>query len=642
MNSKILKIIVLMLTMFLAKDVLAYQTYNGTFYEAEKINGVYFYKHRNDTEEEKFEYHNFHSQATVYRKTTDNNIVYCIESWAPIRGALNQDHLNTETNRPTYLSLSVAKRIEALAYYGYGYKDENYDHTDSKWYAITQYLIWQIQAPNIEHYFVSSISSTNPIYPFEDEIAELNYIVDKNMKAPSFKDYENIKNLYLEESITLTDTNDVLGNYRALLSSDKITLKRISNNEFIITARATGTYFLYLTRSFRHYSKSYSYYQSDKYQDMFEPGNIDLKSIGFEFHGQEKIENPKDEISESGGDSNDNESSKEETPDETNSPEVGDKEEETTDVDKETTEEDPKENVNQNPTEVGDSNGNDKEENEETSNSKEDEDNNSTEKEDIKEDNKTEVPSTSEEDSKHEIPEEPENKEDPSDVDKETTENEDNKSNVGDESPEESDSKNDEDKEETKEEENSSNGEMPNEGNQNKEDLPKDELIDETNSKEEIKGEMNKSEEEIPDKDENAKEDSERPNIPEQADKNLENTNNEKSDEGTQEFINIPKDDATSNLTHPEDPVISDNKEETEKGDTSRDENFLSSQEDTNNLNKNEILSIEAEQIDNEINIKNLDNEPVEVEVPATDANAFSLIFYILSAIGLLKIRNAK
>ena len=84
------------------------------------------------------------------------------------------------------------------------------------------------------------------------------------------------------------------------------------------------------------------------------------------------------------------------------------------------------------------------------------------------------------------------------------------------------------------------------------------------------------------------------------------------------------------------------NKEETEKGDTSRDENFLSSQEDTNNLNKNEILSIEAEQIDNEINIKNLDNEPVEVEVPATDANAFSLIFYILSAIGLLKIRNAK
>lgn len=271
-TKKAIGIVAILFAVFLMGDVNAYQVYSGTFYEAEKIEGVYFYKHREDTESESYKYHNFHSQASIIRKTSDNNIVYCVESWEILTGSKNGDHVDTEKDYPAYISYETSKKIEALAYFGYGYKDLEYDHTNPLWYAITQYLIWEAEAPNIEHYFVSSLDSTTPIYPYTKEINELNELVRKYLTRVEF-DYYSQQNMIVGEPHTFKDKNGVLKDYQVIAASD-IKINSISNNEISLTVLSPGKQVINLLQTYKYYGKTYKYYQSEKYQDMLEPGNL--------------------------------------------------------------------------------------------------------------------------------------------------------------------------------------------------------------------------------------------------------------------------------------------------------------------------------------------------------------------------------
>lgn len=290
MKRKITGIIAVILTVLTAQNVKAYETYEGTFYEAEKIEGVFYYKHRDDTATEKYEYHNFHSQASIYRKTEDNNIVYCVESWAPISGAPNGSHLIMNKKYPSEWDYEVATRVEALAYYGYGYKENGYDHTNPIWYAITQYLIWETASSHIDHYFVSSISSSTPINPFDAEIKELNDLVNSHITKPMFDDYANKQNINVGEKTHLKDIRNVLKNYQRLESST-LKIEKINDSEIVITASKEGNHTMYLYQSYDYYNKPYTYYHSSNYQDMLEPGNIPLRkeTVGFYAKNEEII-----------------------------------------------------------------------------------------------------------------------------------------------------------------------------------------------------------------------------------------------------------------------------------------------------------------------------------------------------------------
>ena len=106
---------------------------SATFYEAEYIDNIYMskYQYSNKT--------TYYQKARFFRKTGTNEFAYCIE---PLN-FFNENSTYESTISPSYLSEYQKEMIKRIAYFGYGYKN----HTDVKWYAITQLMIWQYAEP---------------------------------------------------------------------------------------------------------------------------------------------------------------------------------------------------------------------------------------------------------------------------------------------------------------------------------------------------------------------------------------------------------------------------------------------------------------------------------------------------------------
>ncbi len=558
MKTKIAAILTAILSVLLVSDVDAYQAYDGSFYEAEKIKGVYFYKHRDDTDTKKYQYHNFHSQATIYRKTTDNNVVYCVESWEPISGAPNGSHLIVNRRYPDSWEYDVSSRVEALAYYGYGYKEGGYDHTDPKWYAVTQFLIWQVTSSDIKHYFTSSISSTTPIYPFENEIGELNYLVNQHTVKPLIEDYINKQNIEVGKRVILKDVRNVLDNYQKIESST-LNVEKISSNELAVTASTEGNHNLYLFQSYSYYNKPYTYYRSDKYQDMLEPGDILLRRETFGFTAKiPEDDSASTEIVEI--------IVKPDEPDNTSTEEIPNDE----DIKEGTI---PSDNFE----ELG---GGENEE--ETSSESEEEtpdEKNEEEKSEFEEEDKN-LPI-------EENPNFPENKEDTPSSDKtEETENVDKKEDTPSVSEDTTPDNKDEGEEKQESEE------------------------DDKTAKDETSNNSENKEESIPPLSENEDKNKPEDNFD---DKPIINNNQEN------ESVDINKGTTTSN--------------EKDKDDKEQKESLI---EEKDSKDDEELVNKEL--------VNKLENnyEPIEVEVPATDASVLSVLFYFLSIFGLLFIHHAK
>lgn len=276
MKLRLLCIITIILAVLFSSKVKA-ASYSGYIYEAEKIPNVYYYKHREDTADIKYEYHNFHSQAAIHRRSSDNAIVYCIESWKGLTGSNVGDF--QEENSYSKLSPSQLDRIKKLAYFGYGYQDQFYNHTDLKWYAITQYMIWQVQAPNIEHYFVNSISSSTPINMFEREIAELNYLVD-SLPNPMRVSYN--ESILLGKSKTIKIDN--LKNYEISYSDNLAVETNLDNNTVKITPKSASNAYVNFKKKYNRQGEVFHYYVSDNYQDTMSVGDLESEEIKYEIN----------------------------------------------------------------------------------------------------------------------------------------------------------------------------------------------------------------------------------------------------------------------------------------------------------------------------------------------------------------------
>lgn len=49
------------------------------------------------------------------------------------------------------------EKISLIAYYGYGYFDSKVNHTDLKWYSVTQFMIWQVVPHGYDIYFTDKL-----------------------------------------------------------------------------------------------------------------------------------------------------------------------------------------------------------------------------------------------------------------------------------------------------------------------------------------------------------------------------------------------------------------------------------------------------------------------------------------------------
>ena len=190
--------------------------YNGKLYEVwDTESGVNVYAAESNG------YMDYNSW--MIKSTIDNKIYYCIDPATPLEGSSSGSH-NLYTDKEeiinkTDLTEAKYKKVQLLSYYGYGYKDENIDHTNKKWYGITQIMIWRIMRPDLSWTFKSSRNASPNNNLYASEVAELNKLVNDYSVLPSFAG----KNITVKSgnSITIEDTNKVFNKY---------TVTNVSNN----------------------------------------------------------------------------------------------------------------------------------------------------------------------------------------------------------------------------------------------------------------------------------------------------------------------------------------------------------------------------------------------------------------------------
>ena len=181
----------------------------------------------------------------MIKSTSDNKIYYCIDPATPLVGSYSGSH-NIYTDKDevianTDLTLEKYKKVQLLAYYGYGYKDDYVDHTNKKWYGITQVMIWRVMRPDLTWTFKEDRNATPDKNLYSTEVAELNKLVNNYSKLPSFAN----KNITVSagESITLTDSNKVFHNYTLFQSSNKVEINQ-NNDKLTLYSEFSSPYLI--------------------------------------------------------------------------------------------------------------------------------------------------------------------------------------------------------------------------------------------------------------------------------------------------------------------------------------------------------------------------------------------------------------
>lgn len=217
-----------------------------TFYLGDHVPDIYIYMDRIN----KKVYRQF---RMIYRSSTDE-LVYCIEPGATL-SSNNYDSYE-EFNSVFNLTEEKFNRIKLIAYYGYNYKN----HTDIKWYAITQYIIWkEIMPSSWQMYFVDTNHNRQDSW-YQDEINEIYDLVNHHDETAGIKDGYIIN---YKRNIVI-DGNDGLQNY-------KPSTGYINENKLVIDNLNYGKNDILL--SFKNYNAPVFYYNAGG-QNIMKKGDI--------------------------------------------------------------------------------------------------------------------------------------------------------------------------------------------------------------------------------------------------------------------------------------------------------------------------------------------------------------------------------
>lgn len=257
MYNKINKFIWLGLIMGLSFWGLSKKVQAESFYEAEWIPNNYL----------KFEYNGIkkYMQAEFFRRQSDKAVVYCLEPFIKIQK--EADYIEINANHHNYLSLTKKEwnRITLLAYYGYMYKN----HTEVKWYVITQLLIWNTMNSNYKINFTDKLNGIIIANPYEKEIAELENLVARHNNTPDLSSLSNQINF--SEKVALEDKKQVLDDYTIVNSDIPAT---IENNKLNIAANKIGEAKITIEKKDRLYNQAPILYLSDNSQTVFRVGSF--------------------------------------------------------------------------------------------------------------------------------------------------------------------------------------------------------------------------------------------------------------------------------------------------------------------------------------------------------------------------------
>lgn len=250
------------------------ETYAGqAIWPSEYVPNVYVRKVRSDG-------YIKYQQGQFIRRSEDNAFVYCLQPFVNIDN--NHIYNVARSDYETYLNMSEEQfeRINLLAYYGYGYGN----HTSTKWYSITQVLIWRTAEPTSTIYFTNSLNGTRNDSLYASEIAEIESLVANHYKMPNFNINGTIT-LPLGQSITLNDSNNILNGFKVRNQSN--VNASINGNSLTITATGVGDAKVGLSKEDSRFSSAPIVYFVEGSQNVFRLGsydplysNINLKVVG--------------------------------------------------------------------------------------------------------------------------------------------------------------------------------------------------------------------------------------------------------------------------------------------------------------------------------------------------------------------------
>lgn len=247
------KILFFIILLFMSISKVSAYDLLETFYYDTKLPNMYVTKIKDGK---------LKNTATFLLHKSNSDFVYCID---PFTSEINGTYEGYIGYNPIFgLSKEQINRMNLLAHYGYGYNN----HTDLKWYGITQYLIWETL--NLDDIYYTDKYYGDRIVQYVDEINELNNLVDNHFILPSFSNTNNT--FSINEEYVLIDTNNVLEEYD-IEYSDNINIRK-EGNKLFISSNNIGNYTIDLVKKSK-ITNDYILYSNNSSQNMFTPGKYD-------------------------------------------------------------------------------------------------------------------------------------------------------------------------------------------------------------------------------------------------------------------------------------------------------------------------------------------------------------------------------
>lgn len=246
------KIIVFLITITILLMSSIQVNASSSFYEGEYIDGIYMNKQKANSSTI------YYQKARFFRQTGSNRFAYCVDPFVFFQEGSTYNEVITPSN----LTENQKEEISLIAYFGYGYQN----HTDQKWYAITQMMIWKTADPSGNFYFTQGLNGTK-IEPYNNEINEIYTLINKYKKETSInnKTYTIVEG----EEFVAEDTNQVLSNYSN--SNQNFT---IEGNKIIGKNLLEGEYLINLTKEEKAHKAPLIFYQSNNSQALMQTGDL--------------------------------------------------------------------------------------------------------------------------------------------------------------------------------------------------------------------------------------------------------------------------------------------------------------------------------------------------------------------------------
>ena len=178
----------------------------------------------------------------------EGDYVYCLEPFVKVNNNSLYNKYTDNFAKNLGLRDALWEKINLISYYGYQYKDDTHNHMDSKWYYITQMLIWQNVSPEARFYFTDTFKGNINSTLFVSEIKEIYDLVNSHYTIPEF----DVPDTYIGDTLSIIDRNGVLKKYigseNVKINGNILTIKISDvNNKFTLRKGANNKAFIFVS-----------------------------------------------------------------------------------------------------------------------------------------------------------------------------------------------------------------------------------------------------------------------------------------------------------------------------------------------------------------------------------------------------------